>query len=755
MNRKEGYKYVGENYPMQDAIDKVRGKAKYTTDIKLDGMVYAKMIYSTIGHGEILSMDTSEAEKMEGVLHVATPFNSPKKKFNTGYRFKGHKGMDFDEMIFNDKVRFYGDRIGAVVATSEAIAAKALKLIKIEYKEYDVVIDPKEALKEDAPKIHEKGNLLGNVVAKVGDTEKGFEEAEYIFEHEYKTPMVHHYAMEPHSALADWDGKNLTIWTCAQNIYAYRVILSESLGIPMNRIRIIKPVVGGGFGGKNEAVLEPAAAHLAIVVGRPVMMEQTRNECMVSSRTRHAAIVKVKTGHKEDGTLTTIQYDAMLNAGGYATTTLNVLGGMSAKCMMLYSAQNVTFEGTGVYTNSPMGGAMRGYGSPQVLTPLEMHMEEVAKELNIDPVKFKLDNLARPYGKHPRGGTFGNARVVDCLNKGLELFDWENKKKNVKSEGNIKRGIGFSTGVHGNGMFPKHIDCTTIEIKMTEDGKFILFTGNQDIGQGIGQALLIIAGEVLGVEPNSIELVESDTKITPFDLGTFSSRGTWVSGRAAKVAAEKMREKIIEVASQMLEIPKEDVKIGYEYAYSAKDENKNVSFEEIAIYAQQEICIGELKVCNTHYSDCNTGSYAADFAEVEVDITTGKVKVVEFVAVHDVGKAINPLMVEGQIEGGIQMGLGYGLTEELVLDPDTGKVKNAHTKKYPIFRANQMPKIKVGLVEEGAEPGPYGAKSIGEIATVPVAAAVISAVNNALGTNMREIPATPERVLKAIEEQSK
>jgi CO/xanthine dehydrogenase Mo-binding subunit len=745
---KDEFKYIGKDFPIRDAYAKVQGKAIYTSDIKMNNMLHGKIIFSTIAHGIVKSIDTSEAEKLDGVVAISTCFDAPNKEFNSGLRFVNHK-MKPDERIFNQHVRYVGDRIGAVVASTEKIAEKAIKLIKVEYDELPHVFEVKEALKEGAPEIHEGGNLLGEVISKAGDSEAAIAGAAHVFEGEYRVPAVHHYAMEPHSTLADWDGDKLTLWTSTQNLFAFRIILSDILNLPINKVRIIKPTVGGGFGGKVEAVTEPVAAHLAILVGRPVRVELSRKETFISSRTRHEAIVNVRTGFDKNKNMVGLEYHVLGRAGAYASATLNVLGGMSAKAMILYKTPNITFHGKGVYTNTPIGGAMRGYGSPQILTGVELHMDEVAKEFGMDPMDLKMMNLPDPFDAHPKGGTLGNARIKDCVERGAELIDWENRDR-FDNSGTIKRALGFAAAVHGNGVFPKHIDYTVIKLTLHEDGSFTLNTGNQEIGEGNTTMLMMVAGEVLDVEPMSFNLVESDTELTSFDLGTFSSRCTWVSGKSAKLAAEMMRVQMLEKAALKLDKDPSELKLLAGEIALTDGTKTGLTYKDIAIYVQQELHEGELFITKTYYSEANAGSYGAHFADVSVNTETGEVVVHNFAAVHDVGRAINPLATEGQIEGGIQMGLGYALTEDILIDPKTGAVTNAVTKKYPIFRSNQMPEIMIDFIEKGEEPGPYGAKSIGEIATVPTGAAVVSAINNALGTNLRRLPATKERILAAL-----
>ncbi len=742
-------KYVGSRQPIHDAKSKVTGRCEYTVDMRRQGMLFAAMLHSPVGHAYIKSIDTTEALALPGVHYVATCFNTPDTLYNSALRFIGHK-MKPDEQVFPRKLRYVGDRVAAVAAESQALAEQAVKLIRVEYEPLPVVIDVEEALLEDAPAIHEGGNLLGQMEVSAGDVDAALQKADHCFEGRFYTPIVHHYAMEPHAVVAEYDGENLTLWTSAQNIFAFRILVAQIYGLPVNRVRLIRPPVGGGFGGKYEMVLEPVAAWLAMQTRRVVMLELSRKDCMVSTRTRHAAVTYLKMGVNKDGLIQAISYKELVNAGAYAGSSMNVLGGASAKSMMLYRAPNMRFTGIGVYTNSPVAGAMRGYGSPQIETPLELMMDRIAKELGIPADELRQKNLVQPGDINPAKKTsLGNCRARDCLAKGKELIGWNEEVQQLEG-GRIRKAMGLSCGVHGNGVSGVMIDYSGAILKMAEDGSLILFTGAQDIGQGTVVMLKALVAETLQIPPESIAVVEADTTTTPFDMGTFSSRGTFVSGEATRKAAEELKALLLAEAAQMLETDPEDLAVENGAVVCKSQPEKRADYGVLALYAQQVSWHGELVANHYHYSRHNPGSYAADFAEVEVDMETGQVRVTRFVAVHDVGRAINPMMVEGQVEGGIQMGLGYGLTEELKQDRETGAVTNALTKKYGLFKAKDMPKITVALVEEGEEHGPFGGKSIGEIATVPVAAAVVNAVNRAIGGAICELPATPEKVLAEI-----
>jgi CO/xanthine dehydrogenase Mo-binding subunit/aerobic-type carbon monoxide dehydrogenase small subunit (CoxS/CutS family) len=745
---------IGRRIPVRDARLKVTGKAVYVGDMELPGMLYGKILYSPVAHAKIKSIDTTEAEALPGVLAVLTYKNSPRIPYNSAMRFKGHKVVR-DEYVFDDTVRYVGDRVAAVAAETLEIAQSAIRLIKVEYEDLPCSFDPEESLLPDAYPIHPGGNLVGEMLSECGDVDQSLKEADLVFEDRIQTPRVHHAALEPHVCLADYgpDDK-LTVWATSQTIFSVRVILSEILGLPLDRIRVIKPTLGGAFGGKIELVLEPVTALLSMVTRRPVRIELTRKETMVSTRTRYKSVIYIKTGVKRDGTITSQDIKAIWDCGAYATSAFNVPGAMMDKAFKQYRIPNMRVKSLPVYTNTPIAGAMRGYGSPQLVAAREIQMDRIAGTLGMDPFDLRRKNLVHPGDTHPKFGySLGNARALDCLEKGAQAFSWKERKDRLSSknqEAEVLYGIGLSSGLHGNGVYGVHVDMSSSILKMNEDGSAVLMTGNHDLGQGSSTILSMIVAETLGISPDRIQVIEADTERTPWDLGTYASRVTWVGGNAAKLAAMSVRDQLVKEASRLLEVSPDRIELKDGFAVYMDDPEKRILLGDIVLSAQQGPDQREIKAYESYASKAPACSYAAHFAEVRVNTKTGVVEVIDYIAAYDVGKAINPLLVEGQIEGGIQMGLGYALTEELNLDA-SGRATNAFPKRYKMFNAEDMPPVKVLLIEEGEKPGPFGAKSIGEVATVPVAPAIINAVSNALGVSFNEFPLTPERVRKAIE----
>ncbi|MDW7674710.1 MAG: molybdopterin cofactor-binding domain-containing protein [Bacillota bacterium] len=745
-------KYVGKRVPIHDAVEKVTGKLKYTGDMDLTNMLTAKILFSPIPHGRIKRIDTSKAEKLPGVAGVFTYQNSPQIKYNTAVWFLGQQGLE-TEVLFTDVVRFVGDRVAAVVAIDADTANQALSLIEVEYEELPFTTSPEEALLEGFVPIHPGGNLAKEVSVNVGDIDKAFQEEHCTFQDAVTTQRVHHCAMENHVCVADChaNGK-VTVWTPCQNVFAVRLLLCKVLSLPSNKVRVIKNPVGGSFGGKLEPILEPIAAFLAQQVRKPVKLELTRKENIISTKTRHATNWQLKTAVTNTGKLVGTELQVVANTGAYANNAEVVALAMSRKATRLYQIPNYRYTGKSVYTNAPLGGAMRGYGSPQLFTALEIHYNHIALALGMDPLEFRLQNLLSPHGIDGLSGrNVGNCRIKDCVKEGAKAFGWDEKKLDLGPNPRFKRGIGVGCGNHVNGLAGAYQDFSSMTMRLNEDGSITLITGAHDMGCGTCTIFSQIVAEVIDIPPEQVLVIEGDTDISPYDLGTQASRTAFVSGNAVKKVAELMKDLLLAEAAKIFEAAPEELVLAEGYV-TLTGSHKRLSLGEIGMEAQTK---GNkpLVVTDTYQSFFNPGAYGAHFAQVEVDTETGAVKVLEYVAAHDVGRALNKMLIEGQIEGAVQMCLGLALKEEILVDPETGKVTNAHLRKYQVFKAKDMPKTKVVLIEQEEETGPFGAKSIGEIAAVPGAAAIVNGVNNALGTRLTELPLTPDKILAALRKE--
>lgn len=731
-------KVIGKSYPVKDAKLKVTGQLKYVGDMKMSNMLHAKLLLSTVAHARVKSVDISKAEKVPGVRAIATPFNTPQTKFNSALRFYDHE-IPENEVVFPEIVRFVGDKVAAVAAETEKAAQEAIKLIKVEYEELPVVLDVEEALKEDAYHIHPGGNEVVEMNANAGDVEQGFKDSYRVFEDRYEMPPIHHAAMENHVVIAHYDHRDkLTVWAPTQNTFAFRIILAEILDMPLHKVRFIRPTIGGAFGGKLEVTIEPVAAILSKMTRRPVKLVLNRTESIDSTRVRHGAVVYMKTGVSKEGEVLAQDIEIITNTGAYASSALNVLGALSHKIYKVYKTPNLRFKGKAAYTNTITAGAMRGYGSPQIFLAQQAQLGKIARELDLDLVEIQKKNLVEPDGVDQRfNSSLGNPRILDCVVEGSKIFNWTELMENKKDEGDWVTGVGMAIGAHGNGVFGAHRDQITLMLKLNEDGSLTLLTGTHDMGNGTITMQCQMIAEVLGLEPDMIESFETDTDAVGWNLGDYASRGVFVQGAAAKKTAEKLRRLVEELARELLEVAGdfifEDGQI-----ISVEDPSKKTSLSDIAILSQRDKG-RELTVVEHYASPAGLTSYGAHFAQVKVNKKTKEIKVEDFVAVHDVGKAINPMSLEGQLEGGIHMGLGYALSEGYEFD-EKGKNLNNCFNSYKLFRTTDMPKIRSHFIEELEEHGPYGAKSIGECATVPVAPAIVNAVQDALSSDINKIP---------------
>ena len=758
--------FVGWPSPNREAAAKATGEAIFVDDMELPGMLHAALLLSPHAHARILSIDTSGAESLPGVRAVVHTFNAPHNVYNSAMRFYGDNdpfAMPETEYVFDDVVRFAGDRVAAVAADSAEIAREAVKRIQVTYALLPAVFDELAALSPDAPQANPHGldgtNICGGRLAYGSHPEPEVLEAiaasDRVFEDTFRTSRVHHGYLEPvcHVATYTRDGK-LTVYTPSQNVFCFRDVIAQALGLPHSRVRVIKGLVGGAFGGKLEVMHEPVVALLAMRTFRPVKLRLDRREVFLATRSRHPGVLTVRTGVGNDGKMRGQAVRSVLNTGAYAGSGPNTVGAQSGKTFILYSMPRMFYDGVAVYTNTPPAGAMRGYGCPQLMLARETHIDRICREMGFDPVQFRLDNVLQPYQKTCMGADIHNARIADCLRLGAEAFQWARRRAAAEATRGerLRRGAGVALAVHGNGWWPVYQDLTTITIRLHDDGTAVLLTGTHDLGTGSRTVLAQFAGEVLTIHPSLIEVVEADTDVTPFDLGAQASRTTYIAGNATIMAARTLRSQILEEAARMLKTGTEALDLLGGAVVLKQDNSRQLSIAEVVSSAQRGASGApqrDLLATESFESLDSIDSFVADFCEVEADTETGRVRVLDFLAVHNSGRVINPLLFEGQVHGGIHMGLGYALSEEMIIDPQTGAVANPHLKKYHMLRASEMPPIRVLTVEAPEEAGPFGAKSIGECATDAVAPAVVNAVNHALELELREVPLTPARVLAA------
>ena len=762
----EEFAFIGKRVPKLDAIDKVTGRAIYGHDMKLPRMLYGKILRSERAHARILNVDTSRAKKLPGVKAVITGYDIPDVR--VGF-------ANDNPVLKTGKVRSFRDEIAAVAAVDEDVAREALELIKVEYEDLPAVFDPEEAMKPGAPLVHEKAerNILSLMTQSYfhGDVEKGFAESDVVIEDRLTLTWVAHCCMGTCFCLASFDNSgNLTVWNSTQMPFMSQRELSTALKMPPDKIRVIKATIGGGFGSKLDTYpYEPICVLLAQKTGRPVRITFTREEEFIASPTRQPVICDIKSGAKKDGTLTARQVKMVLDNGAYsswgATTPLVMMQTISS----LYRVPNVKYDVLVVYTNHPYAGAMRGYGNPQATFVVESSMDMLAHELGMDPMEFRLKNANQPGDVTGQGVKITSCGLSECIEKAAESIGWQEKQGRGGNRGfdtpsaTQPKGVGMACQLHvGGGARIYLSDGCGTTIKVDDYGKVTVITGSTDMGQGSDTVIAQIVAEEMGVPVESITVINTDTDITPWDVGAHASRTTFIAGNSARLAAADAKRQILEAAAQAYKQKAENLDMREGQVFVKGEPEEGIPYPK-AIRAGHFRPDGDVILARGWYEPPTEKqdkefrgnisaayAFAAQAAEVEVDIETGEVKVLKIAAAHDVGRAINPMAVEGQIEGGVSMGLGYGLSEELVVEK--GKVLNPNFADYALPTALDMPPIDPIIVETVDPEGPFGAKGMAEPANNPTAPAIANAVYDAVGVRIKDLPITAEKILKKLKE---
>jgi xanthine dehydrogenase molybdenum-binding subunit len=773
----EAAKVVGTSALRPDALDKVTGGRGYPVNVQLPGMLHAKLLRSPYAHARVLSIDTSEAEKLPGVKAVITAKDVPTRPFQPVFFTPTEaESMIRDMLILSDRVRFAGQPIAAVAATSEAIAEQALELIAVDYEELPTVFDPEEAMQPGAPQLHDHApdNVAKHPAVEFGDVEAGFAEADHIFEGEYQAHRVHTCYMEPRVVVVDYDREGrFTVHCSMQHIFGLREKLAYALEVPDSKVTVIKPpYIGGGFGGKLDiSYLEPVAAILSQRAGRPVRIEHTRHEDFITTA-RHPIKVYLKTGIKSDGTLVAREARSILDTGAHATHGAEVImvHGMFG-VVFPYRCPNKKWEGFTVYTNNMIGGGYRGYGCPQGCFAIETQIDEICEEMGFDPLEFRLKNAYQKGDPHPFNPAWSlNSYGYDeAIASGAERIGWDRRKPAGSDTGTVKRGIGMATqGIWVSGCmgFPDIYEHTGAIITLNPDGTANLASGTVDLGSGQITALCQIAAEELGLPVEAVRMVYSDTDTVPFDAPTHASRATYSSGLAVQAAAKDTKNKLLRLAAFMLDTAEDALTVNNGTVFVSANPAQSLSVAEVVQLAESPFMKdgpeGPAPSCPPEYKGTIMGSSSlappenpspatALYVEVDVDTDTGEVRVLRCVYAHDLGKVINPNGAEGQVEGGIQQGIGYALMENLVFDTDTGACLASDFLDYKMPTAVEMPRQIESIFIETHEPsGPFGAKSLSEQCVTVPAAAIAAAVYNATGVRVRELPITPEKILRGL-----
>jgi putative selenate reductase molybdopterin-binding subunit len=766
---------VGKPEVKVDALKLAKGNPAFVDDIEMRGMLYAKMLWSPHAHARIVRIDDSAARALPGVRAVLHHENVPRVRYASGGQSYPNP-LPYDQVSFDNKVRHVGDRVAAVAADTLEIAEEAVRLLEVEYEVLPAVFDENDAIAAGAPVIHDEADMEGafdagrNIVhhirADVGDVETGFAEADHVFEQTLRVHQVQQVPIEPHIAIAWLDSdERLVVRTSTQVPFHVRRMLAPLLDLPARRIRIIKPRIGGGFGVKQEMLIEDIVGHLAMATGRPVRLELTRYEEFVSSRTRHPQTITMKTGVNNDGTLVAQAMRTVANTGAYGTHGLTVQMVSGLRGLSSYNCPNKQFDCDVAYTNLPVPGAYRGYGAPQALFALESHMDDIAAALGIDVLAFKRMNwtkvgdpldVAAELGEGAAEMKFipvvTSSGLEECVAQGQRAVGWHRRTdpewRQPADRPHIRRGIGFAMCMHGSAI--SGLDMGGASIKINDDGSFNLLFGATDLGTGADTILAQIAAEVLGTPIEDIVVYAADTDMTPFDVGAYASSTTYVSGMAVKRAAEEVRRQIAERAALMLDVGSPgDIRLKDRQAWAP--DGRSVSLEQVALHSLHQDQQQQIMGTASYVAPDSPPPYAAQFAEVEVDVATGQVTVDRLVMAVDCGVPINPVTSAGQVEGGMIQALGYGHCEEMVYDED-GRMVNAQLGPYKIYRSDEIPSIEAYLVQTMEKSGPFGAKAIAEIPKDGVAPAIRNAIANATGARINNIPFTPERVWAALQE---
>jgi CO/xanthine dehydrogenase Mo-binding subunit len=748
---------VGKKVPHVRSTEIVTGAARYCPDIRIPGMLVGKLLYSEYPSARITHIDTSKALALPGVVALLTHDDIPGENF-----FLHDEDLGADQPLLVDEfARYRGDAIAAVAALDETIAIAALEAIEIVYEPLAGIFDPWKAMDPEEARVWaDKPNIADQYEYKLGDVEAGFEEADIIVENEYRTPLIEHAFLETESAVAYIDVDNtVVVYSSCQAPHQDRRQIARALGLPVNQVRVIVPFVGGAFGGKYEAHVQIHTALLAQATGRAVRIVRTREESIRTHLKRHPVIIRYRTGVSREGRITAVHYECILDTGPYMNAGPRVADVIAAFGSGPYDVPNVRAESKLVYTNNPIAGAMRGFGIPQVIFACELQMDEIARQLEMDPIRLRLINAMKTGSKFPVGGTVRQgAGMKFCLEQAADLAGWDTRK-DVESQPSphLRRGVGIGATVQ-----PIDKGCAGAGIEMAPDGSVTIRTGAAEIGQGVHTVLAQLAAEAIGIEVSEIRVLTPDTGLAPDAGRTVASRQTYMSGNAIIRAAEPIRKSLLKIASDDTGLPEDLLSLRNGWVY-AEGERLSIRVSDLAAKAKDRKLRLHGEGFYSETSDDNSNpvvktddvvcSFAVQIAKVLVDLRTGQVTVEELVAVNDIGRVVNLDGATGQVEGSCVMGIGFALMEELLLKE--GVTVNPSLENYVIPTVADVGELKVAFVENAEPHAPYGAKGVGELPLGATAPAIANAVADAVGEPIRCLPITPERVLGAIQNQNK
>jgi len=768
-------KSVGQRFTRVDAYGKVTGEAKYTNDLVPKGCLFAKVVHSTIANGLVKKIDTSEAEKIPGVVKVVTCFDVPDIQFPTaGHPWSveaAHQDI-MDRKLLNTRVRLYGDDIAAIVGENNVACEQAARALKIEYEEYQPIPTIESALAKGATILHPDvtgdSNLLKHNSFRMPadfDYDKAKEQAEKEYGKDnimeisetYQTPRISHCHMELVTswAFVDTNGK-ITVTSSTQLPHICRRIVAQALGVPVGKVRVIKPYIGGGFGNKQDILYEPLNAWLSVILGgRPVQLEISREECIYCTRTRHAMRGEVKALFTKKGELLARTLDDYANGGAYASHGHAVIGGSTMIFKDLYADKyGCRSDGYSIYTSSPTAGAMRAYGVPQAVVFADFLIDDICAAGGFDPLKFRMDNCVRENFKDPGNGIgFNTYGLKKCMEEGAKYIHWEEKRKAYAHQtGPVRRGVGMSIFIYKAGVYPMSLETSSARMVLNQDGSMQVELSATEIGQGADTAFSQMASEATGISFDKTYIISTqDTDVAPFDTGAYASRQTYVTGMAVKKCGLQLKQRILDYASYMLDgRPAEEMDVVNNFVVEKATGKQLLPMETLAQTAFYSLKRSEhitAEVTNQCFQ--NTFASGCGFVDLEVDMPLGIVKINDIINVHDSGTLINPAMAEAQVHGGMSMGLGYGLSEELLVD-DKGRTLNDNLLDYKIPTAMDSPELNVKFIELPDPKSPFGNKALGEPPAIPPAPAIRNAILNATGVSMKVLPMTAQRLVEAF-----
>lgn len=757
--------YVGKKVTRVDAYDKVLGRTRYTDDLCDKSAYIARILHSTIANGRVLSIDTSEAEKIPGVVKVFTCFDLKEKHYfpTAGHPWstdKSHQDVA-DRLVLTDRVRFYGDDIAAVVAEDEVSAAQALRAIKVEYEEYPFVLDVMDAMKEDAPQLHDKypNNILKHTTISKGNYEEAIKEPGLIkVEGWYSTPTVQHCHIENFICYAEMEGDRIKVVSSTQIPHIVRRVVGQALGVEWGKIRIIKPYIGGGFGNKQDVLYEPLCAWLSMQLhGHLIKLDVPREETFVSTRVRHAIKSHIISWVRPDGTFAARKLEAFSDQGAYASHGHSICAKGVGAFPQLYPCDNVEADAYTIFTNKSVAGAMRGYGIPQAMWAVECHTEDICAKLNMDPLEFRRKNLM-PVGY--KDAFSKNELYSDtfnqCLDKGIEVTDYLRKYKEYQNQtGDIRRGIGMAVFWYNTAVWPISLETSSCRMVLNQDGSLQVQLGETEIGQGADTAYSQMTADILGVPLEAVHVVScQDTDVTPFGTGAYASRQTYTAGFSIRQTALLLKERILKYAHELTRMPEYNLDIIDGQIVRITDNRVLMSLGDLSTEALYSLSHSEhLSAESTAQIKSNAYSFGCTFAEVEVDIQMCKVKLLDLVNVHDAGTLINPALAEAQVHGGMSMGIGFGLSENLLFDPKTGRALNDNLLDYKLSTFMDHPRLRAYFVENAEPTSAFGTKSLGEPPTCSIAPAIRNAVYQATGVYVNDAPVNPHHLFRSMKEQ--